>query len=68
MSGCGLNDPLTELARLARSAGDSDRLTTECAIVRAGQRFARAGRINRVAWAPAGRDFNDVLRSERQLG
>ena len=43
---------------------DSDRLATECAIVRAGQRLARPNRINRVAWAPSGRDFNDVLRSE----
>ena len=43
--------------------GDSDRLTTRCAIVRAGVRFARPGRRVRVAWAPEGRDFNDLRRA-----
>jgi hypothetical protein len=43
--------------------GDSDRLTTRCAIVRAAARFARPGRSVRVAWAPDGRDFNDLRRA-----
>lgn len=40
--------------------GDSERVTTRCAIVRATVRFARRGRDVRVAWAPDGRDFNDL--------
>jgi hypothetical protein len=42
--------------------GDSDRFLTECALVRAAARFARAGRTVRAAWAPSGRDFNDLIR------
>lgn len=44
--------------------GDSDRFMTEMALERAARRF-RAGRPwldVRVAWAPEGQDFNDVLR------
>ena len=43
--------------------GDSDRFTTRCAIVRAAARFAKPGRSVRVAWAPEGRDFNDLRRA-----
>jgi hypothetical protein len=50
--------------------GDSDRFTTHCALARAGKRFrlnseamTRIGRTVRVAWAPDGADFNDVLRA-----
>jgi hypothetical protein len=39
--------------------GDSDRVVTCCALYRAQQRIG-AGSV-RVAWAPAGRDFNDLL-------
>lgn len=44
--------------------GDSERFLTECAMTRAGRRY-RAARPDlevRVSWAPAGQDFNDVLR------
>lgn len=42
--------------------GDSDRFTTQCALARAGARYARPGRTVRVAWAPEGMDFNNLLR------
>lgn len=42
--------------------GDSDRVLTECALRRAAARWSTAIRQVRVAWAPAGRDFNDLLR------
>jgi hypothetical protein len=42
--------------------GDSDRTLTECALRRASTRWQGEGRTVRVAWAPAGRDFNDLLR------
>lgn len=42
--------------------GDSDRFTTEMTLKRAAARWARPGRVIRIAWAPEGRDFNDVLR------
>ena len=41
--------------------GDSDRFLTECALCRAAMRYAREGRVIIVAWAPAGKDFNDIL-------
>ena len=48
--------------------GDSDRFTTHCALARAARRFrlnseamTRLHRTVRVAWAPEGMDFNDVL-------
>ncbi len=41
--------------------GDSDRFATDCALRRAAARWAGAGRTIRIAWAPDGRDFNDVL-------
>lgn len=40
--------------------GDSDPFSTEMAVYRAGQRFARPGRVVRVAWSPPGQDFNDL--------
>lgn len=42
--------------------GDSDRFATEMTLKRAAARWARPGRAIRIAWAPEGRDFNDVLR------
>jgi hypothetical protein len=47
--------------------GDSDRFTTECAIARAGKRFMTPGRSVKVAWAPRGYDFNDLLRASASL-
>jgi hypothetical protein len=35
---------------------------TEFAMVRAARRYARPGRVIRIAFAPEGMDFNDVLR------
>ncbi len=42
--------------------GDSDAFLTRCALARASVRYGRPGRAVRAAWAPAGQDFNDVLR------
>ncbi|WP_296584250.1 CHC2 zinc finger domain-containing protein [Xanthobacter sp.] len=42
--------------------GDSEPVATQWAIERAMRRHAREGRKVAVAWAPPGRDFNDVLR------
>ena len=39
-------------------------MLTQYAMERAARRYARAGREIRIAFAPAGRDFNDVLRGE----
>jgi hypothetical protein len=44
--------------------GDSDRFTTEMTLRRAAARWARPGRVIKVAWAPQGRDWNDVLRGK----
>jgi hypothetical protein len=43
--------------------GDSDRVLTECALYRAQTRLLAMGndRLVRVAWAPAGQDFNNLL-------
>lgn len=41
----------------------SDRLLTECAIARAAARWGKEGRAIKVAWSPAGRDFDDLLRA-----
>jgi hypothetical protein len=40
----------------------SDRFLTECTLARAAQRFARPGLAIVAAWAPAGGDFDDLLR------
>lgn len=42
--------------------GDSDRFTTEMALARAAARWRQPDRTIRIAWAPPGEDFNDVLR------
>jgi hypothetical protein len=41
--------------------GDSDPVLTECALRRAAARWAGPLRQVHVAWAPTGRDFNDLL-------
>jgi hypothetical protein len=43
--------------------GDSDRFVTQCAHARATKRHTRDGRIVRTAWAPEGKDFNDLVRA-----
>lgn len=54
---------VTDLVLLADST--SDRFTTQLAIARAAARYARPGRTVRVAWAPEGEDFDDLLRAAR---
>lgn len=46
--------------------GDSERFLTEMAMARACARHAAPGRSVRVAWAPDGMDFNDLLRAPEQ--
>lgn len=43
--------------------GDSEPFRTRCALARAAQRHAADGRTVRLVMAPAGADFNDVLRA-----
>lgn len=52
-------DSVEELVLLGD--GDSERVLTETALERARRRYARAGRVIRCAFAPQGRDFNDLL-------
>ena len=59
-SGLAIPDTVEDLLLLGD--GDSDSFLTQCAMERAARRYARAGRIVRIAFAPAGLDFNDVLR------
>jgi len=60
--GLSIPDSVEELILLGD--GDSEPLLTECAMERAARRYAKLGRSIRIAFAPAGRDFNDVLRGE----
>jgi hypothetical protein len=59
--GLAIPDSVEELILLGD--GDSEPLLTECAMERAARRYSRPGRTIRIASAPAGLDFNDVLRS-----
>lgn len=56
-----LEIPDTVRELLLLGDGDSDPFTTRMALHRAAARWARPGRMVRIAWAPAGLDFNDVL-------
>jgi hypothetical protein len=58
--GLAIPDSVEELILLGD--GDSDKVLTECAMRRAARRYARPGRTIRIAFAPDGMDFNDVLR------
>lgn len=58
--GLSIPDSVTEL--LLPGDGDSEKLLTQCAMQRAARRYARDGRTVRIVFAPAGLDFNDVLR------
>jgi hypothetical protein len=60
----GLSIPETVEELILLGDGDSERLLTECAMERAARRYAQEGRTIRIAFAPAGRDFNDVLRGD----
>lgn len=57
--GITIPDSVSDLVILGD--GDSERFKTHCALHRASKRFAREGRLVRVAWADDGMDFNDVL-------
>ncbi|MDX3971143.1 MAG: CHC2 zinc finger domain-containing protein [Bradyrhizobium sp.] len=59
--GLAIPDSVEELILLGD--GDSEQLLTEYAMERAARRYARAGRVIRIAFAPAGLDFNDLLRA-----
>lgn len=58
--GIAIPDSVTDLVLLGDTT--SDAFTTQCAMYRAQQRYAREGRVVRVFWAPAGKDFDDVAR------
>lgn len=60
-AGLSIPDSVEELILLGD--GDSEQLLTECAMERAARRYARPGRVIRIAFAPPGRDFNDVLQA-----
>jgi Family of unknown function (DUF5906) len=57
-------DTVTDLVLLGDST--SDPFTTRLAMVRAANRYARPGRTVRIAWAPEGVDFDDLLREARE--
>lgn len=59
-AGLSIPDCVEELILLGD--GDSEKVLTEYAMERAARRYARDGRVIRIAFAPEGRDFNDVLR------
>jgi hypothetical protein len=61
-AGLSIPDSVEELILLGD--GDSERVLTENAMTRAARRYARSGRVIRIAFAPEGLDFNDVLRGE----
>ncbi|WP_315804051.1 CHC2 zinc finger domain-containing protein [Bradyrhizobium sp. SZCCHNS3002] len=60
--GLSIPDEVTELILLGD--GDSEPVLTRYAMTRAARRHAREGRTIRIAFAPAGCDFNDVLQGE----
>jgi hypothetical protein len=58
--GLTIPDSVEELILLGD--GDSEPVLTRYAMTRAARRYARPGRVIRIPFAPAGLDFNDVLR------
>ena len=58
--GLSIPDSVEELILLGD--GDSEPVLTRFAMLRAARRYLQPGRIIRIAFAPAGADFNDVLR------
>lgn len=61
-AGIPIPDSVEDLVTLGDSTSDS--FTTRCALERAAERWRRPGRTNRVAWAPADTDFDDLLMRE----
>lgn len=60
-AGLSIPDSVEELVLLGD--GDSDSVLTQYAMTRAARRYSQAGRIIRIAFAPDGKDFNDVLQA-----
>lgn len=60
--GLSIPDSVEELILLGD--GDSEKVLTENAMERAARRYARQGRVIRIAFAPSGLDFNDLLKAE----
>lgn len=60
-AGLSIPDPVEELILLGD--GDSEKVLTEYAMERAARRYAREGRVIRIAFAPSGLDFNDLLKA-----
>jgi putative DNA primase/helicase len=58
-AGLAIPESVEELILLGD--GDSEPVLTRCAMERAARRYAKAGREIRIAFVPAGLDFNDVL-------
>ncbi|XUM21040.1 DUF7146 domain-containing protein [Bradyrhizobium oligotrophicum S58] len=61
--GLSIPDGVTELILLGD--GDSEPVLTSHAMTRAARRYAKPGRTIRIAMAPAGMDFNDLLQGKR---
>lgn len=59
-----LTPPETADEIITLGDGDSERFATEMTHRRAAARWRRAGRVIRMASAPAGSDWNDVLKGE----
>lgn len=59
-SGLSIPNSVEELVLLGD--GDSEPVLTEYAMTRAARRYAKNGRTVRIAFAPTGFDFNDVLQ------
>ncbi|MCK1583244.1 DNA primase [Bradyrhizobium sp. 168] len=60
-AGLSIPDSVEELILLGD--GDSEKVLTEYAMERAARRYAREGRVIRIAFAPSGLDFNDLLKA-----
>jgi len=60
-SGLSIPDSVEELILLGD--GDSEKVLTEHAMMRAARRYTRDGRVIRIPFAPAGLDFNNVLQA-----
>ena len=58
----GLSIPESVEELILLGDGDSEPVLTRFAMLRAARRYSKPGRIIRIAFAPAGADFNDVLR------
>ncbi|UFW75180.1 DUF7146 domain-containing protein [Bradyrhizobium sp. WU425] len=59
----GLSIPESVEELILLGDGDSEKVLTENAMERAARRYARQGRVIRIAFAPSGLDFNDLLKA-----